>query len=855
LSRLYDLRMELLERDELLDALDRHRRDGGGFVLVSGEAEIGKTSLVEAFAGRMGGSRVLRGACDPLETPRPLGPLFDIAYEVGGRLLAALEADAPREVVFRTFLEELAGGDTIVVVEDAHWADGATLDLLRFAARRVRQAGALVLVTYRQDESSALQKLLGELATQPGVARLEVAPLSTAAVGQLAASAGRDGAEIFRATGGNPFFVTELLASDSELPVTVREAVLARAAALSAPARAAIDAASVLGATFETSLLEQVEPQAAGSLDECLAAGMLQRSGEGFAFRHELARRAIEGELPERSRRELHAAALEALRTDPPDPELLPRLVEHAEGTGDEAALLPLATAAFERAFSLGAHREAAAHLRRAIPLATGDELARLLPEHMRESRMVDDGGGVEWSAGLALAEAERTGNGLLGSAAWRARSRSAWARGEHDRAVEFRERAIATAEPYGATPELADAYLGRCTQFSFVGRRADAERAGARAIELAEAVGDVGVLADATGAVGSLRAWSSEDFDLQLRSIELAREHRLDWVLGRNLVNLADSSARMRRFDIALPAVDECQQFAEAHDADRLMTGLMEVRTEILLRLGPWDEAVAIGEQLLAVAGFASDVFGLLAIGLVSMRRGDSSGCQLIERALVHAGETDELWIVNPARFAAAEAAWLLGRPEASREHGRWVLEHMPREASNPWDLAVAAFWADALEDGHRPLAAPYAQLREGRVEEAAEALEALGCRYDAAVVRVRRGNEAQVRRALDVFRELGAEAAGERAVHRLRELGVRGIPRGPRSASAANPAGLTNRELEVLRLLGRGLQNRQIAEELVLSQRTVETHVARVLRKLGVRTRAAATRQAAELGLLEQR
>jgi AAA ATPase domain len=269
--RSYDLPVELLERERHLAALEAARVAGGRFVLIAGEAGIGKTSLVEELLRRVDRGRVLHGACDPLETPRPLGPLFDIAYETGGPLLEALTGDAPRESVFRAALDELATGETIVLVEDAHWADGPTLDWLRFVARRIRQVGATLVVTYRPGESESLQRLLGQLATVPGIVRLEVEPLSRDAVEELAARRGRSGGEVYAAAGGNAFFVTELLASDAALPATVRDAVLARAASLSPPARAVIDAASVLGAAADAPLLGRVAPGSARELDEAAA--------------------------------------------------------------------------------------------------------------------------------------------------------------------------------------------------------------------------------------------------------------------------------------------------------------------------------------------------------------------------------------------------------------------------------------------------------------------------------------------------------------------------------------------------------------------------------------------------------
>ena len=231
----------LLERDSVLgdlrDALAGAAARRGRFVLVAGEAGVGKSAAVRAFCAEARGSaRVLWGGCDALFTPRPLGPFLDIAEEAGGELETAVNEGAPAVVAALLGLAR-PGSATIVVVEDVHWADEATLDVLRLLARKLGQAPLLVLATYRDDELDRvhpLRVLLGELATLPQAERLTVPSLSPEAVAELAGSADVDAGELHRLTGGNPFFVTEVLASgNGAIPPTVTDAVLARAARLS----------------------------------------------------------------------------------------------------------------------------------------------------------------------------------------------------------------------------------------------------------------------------------------------------------------------------------------------------------------------------------------------------------------------------------------------------------------------------------------------------------------------------------------------------------------------------------------------------------------------------------------------
>lgn len=365
----------LIEREVELETLRRllasvTATGAGRLVLVAGEAGIGKTALVRRFCDLQGKStRVLWGTCEPLLTPRPMGAVWDVADATGAGLRELLTRGArPYEVAGALLGELRTGAPLVLVMEDLHWADEATLDVMRLLGRRVATVPALVVASFREDEldrAGELRIVIGELPGRPH--RLKVARLSREAVTELAQPYGVDGRELYQKTGGNPFFVTEVLEAGAvEIPDSVRDAVLARAARVSAPARALLQAVAVLPGRAELWLVSALTRGLTGHLEECLASGMLIEADSGVAFRHELARLAVEQSLAPDRRLKLHQAALIALAARPegdPDPV---RMAHHAEAIADREAILRWAPKAAAQAASVAAHRQAEAHYARA---------------------------------------------------------------------------------------------------------------------------------------------------------------------------------------------------------------------------------------------------------------------------------------------------------------------------------------------------------------------------------------------------------------------------------------------------------------------------------------------------------
>jgi AAA ATPase domain len=362
----------LLERDaeiaELGAAAAGARRGHGSVAVIEGEAGIGKSSVIKAFlAGLPSDVGSLVGGCDDLLAPRALGPLHEAVRGIPGPLADAL--GGPVEQLYDAAVAQLSARPTVLVVEDVHWADDATLDLLRHLARRIDALPAVLVLSLRDEElltGNPAQALLGVLATAPRVRHLRLAPLSPAAVDTLASAAGRDGAALHRVIGGNPFYVTETLAAPpGALPDSVADAVRARLRVLDSTCVEALEQLAVVPTVVDPLLAKALLGERVDALAAAEERGIIEVRPGGLAFRHELARRAVEAGLPGLRRRALHLAVVRALRElGAADAE---RLVHHAAAAGDAATIVEFAPAAAAAAAAGGSHTQALAHLETAV--------------------------------------------------------------------------------------------------------------------------------------------------------------------------------------------------------------------------------------------------------------------------------------------------------------------------------------------------------------------------------------------------------------------------------------------------------------------------------------------------------
>ena len=663
----------LLERDAdvtaLRDAVARARSGRGSLVLVGGEAGIGKTSLVRAVRDEVGDrARFLIGACEPLSVPVPLLPIRELAAAAGAADLRELAGD-DRLALASALLELLARQPpTVAVVEDAHWADPATLDVVRLVARRVESAPIVVLVTYRDDElaaNPALGRLVGDLVTAPAVRRLALQPLSAAAIRALAEPAGVDPSALLRTTGGNPLLVVESIASGGEVPGTVRDATLSRVGRLGPAARGAVDAAAVIGRRVPLSVLALVAPDSEDGIAEALDHGVLTDDGETLGFRHDLIRQAVESSIAAPRRTQLHARVLSALASNDRSADHA-RLAHHAERAGLAAEAAEHARHAADAAERIGALAEASSQLERVLRFAPDAPTKDRFDLLLRYSRTANFSGRVDEaiaSAEAAVALARQLGDRrALGRATgWLAATR--WSLDLLPEARAAADEAIAVLDGTGDVAELARAHAARLRMEALAFDPGAAIAQGPRALALAAECGSEELRVDVLVSLGVAHGHRGEE---QARAL-------LDEALAAGLaagLHVQCIRACVSAGGAALDVRDHAWIEALAAPASALVSDYQSqpARDALaidmawsLLDRGRYDEALAVADTARdSRLGFRP--LRLALEGVIAVRRGAPGGEALLAQAEAALRDVAHGRRHLVVRTALAEAAWIRG-------------------------------------------------------------------------------------------------------------------------------------------------------------------------------------------------
>lgn len=607
----------VLEREtvlaELLALHDAVATGEGRMVLLTGEAGIGKTTVARQLAEQVE-SPTWWGQCDPLATPRPLSPLLDIVddpatglsdlfrgapepYDIFARLVAVLRA-LPEPV--------------LVVLEDIHWADGATLDLLRFLGRRLTRCHALVLVTFRDDEVTAehpLAAIVGEIERQPAVIRIGLAPLSETAVAQLACTTGTplDPTRLHALTGGNPFFVTEVLASGDYSSSTVRDAVMARLGALDQDARRVVETVSLDPRALECTYAIDLAGTDTGAAERALHSGVLLDGSAGLRFRHELARGAVVAAIPTARRREWHRRLLPLLldgeRVD------LSRVVHHAIAAEECSAVVQHGPGAARQARRRGATREAAelldAVLAAAERLPPPDRLPlaeqiRLRHEAVDVLTLVDRQQDALRRA-IEGVDIARTLDdpALLGSSLLKL-ARAEWLTGSAAQARETERKAVETLRAGAPGPALAAALTQGASTAMLARHHAPAVALAREAVAVADSLGDAehhDLALVFWGAAELVTGDPDSGITMLLDVLERADRAGDRGLATRALGMLGSGGGEARRYEDAFDWLERGIAEAQAHDLDYNAAYDRAWQARIRCEQGRWDEAAELAQ------------------------------------------------------------------------------------------------------------------------------------------------------------------------------------------------------------------------------------------------------------------
>ncbi|HEX6222191.1 MAG TPA: AAA family ATPase [Acidimicrobiia bacterium] len=851
--------MYLLERQDELDRLDallgQAGEGTGKIALVRGEGGIGKTSLVRELSKLASNdAHILWGTCDDLMTPRPLGPIWDMAVDEPG-LAAALRVN-DRNVILGVLLDLFTRAirPTVVVVEDVHWADGATLDVITSLGRRIEHTHTLLVLTFRDSYpvEHPLTLTLGSL-PQALVESFHLRPLSFDAVVAMSPDT-EQATRIWELSAGNPLYVTELLkGSDDEVSASVIDVIRSHLARLTAKGAQLVEIASVIPGRIEVELVNELDPNLADSISELEEPGLVRLEGDSLVFRHELVRSTIESSLPESRRRDLHLAALAACESLKYE---VSRRAHHATRAQAVDEMLRILPAAATEAANARSHREAVAHLRALgphldrVPTA---ERAAIYEMWAREERFVS-GHGID-QALKAVGLRRRLGDLRKLGASLMIACRAAYFSGDRELAEKLAQETVdILADDRGEELAAGYAELSRLRMLDRELERAIVYGKQALALAPEPTVARTNALINVGTAI-AIRNYP-EGMDLLMEGARISGELGDEQELHRARCNIIATASQW----LDLATADEVNELAlaELTDHDLSTSGWhLIARAGLKLRRGSLAEAESELRDLLARQGleFGDRIGAATGLAAILIRTGHPEARSALDDAFASSEAFDEGQDTGDLATLWAEYLYLYQlEDDAMTDHNLGVLKNL-ETSSTPWELAALALWLwldgriEEIPDG---AAEPVQWLGTGRWERAAEWFGEQGLRYEQAVALSQGDTPAQLR-GLKLAYSIGAKPLAARLRRRLRDQGVSKIPRGPRPDTRSSSIGLTARQTEVLQLMAQDLSNSEIARRLFISPRTVEKHVAVVLEKTGTGTRQEAVTVAHENGLIE--
>jgi DNA-binding CsgD family transcriptional regulator len=861
--------MDLIERELFLASLQksfqRADHEEGHCIYISGEAGIGKTSLVKAFCSTVKNRcKIYKGTCDALFAPRPLAPLYDILLQIRKKPPEQSHATEDRTALFTEIFHHLKNENEIslIVFEDIHWADEATLDFIKFLSRRITQLRCLFILTYRDNEIHShhpLRNVFGQLSADT-FSRMELLPLSKTAVEKMAQEKGYKGEDVYSISGGNPFYVNEILASYSVgVPDNIRDSILSSYNRLDEGTKYIWQILSVLPTAFEVKFLEKIEPSYNASIHNCLDLKILIIKDGLIFFKHELFRRTIESSLSPLLRIELHKTILQLFQESFAKNGEIERIVHHAKAANANEVVVRYSPLAAKQAAKLGAHVQASRLYRAAIEHYQGNDADTLISFYESAAYECYLSNQIKEAiiyTGKIMLILEKKHDVEKKSGCVRLLSRLWWLEGDKSKSELYAVEAIdlLNGEPPSTAKAMALSNMSQSKMLSD-----DIEECifwGEKAIEMAKELNDEQVLCHALNNVGTAlaktRASREKGNALLKESLAIALHNSYHEHVARAYTNLGSTAVMMKDYDFAKKILEEGVHFGDEKDLDSWVTFLFSELARLHFETGDWNKASQIAETVLKNdrLGRLGKNEALVVLAKIKMRKGDPCALQLLLDAEKAAIELKELPTMIPVLTGLLEYEWITGTKIIKADTLDLVIS-MVEQKGNVFANSEFSFWLLKARNRHIRLKEFYAGYQASHSSLAAKASalwKSAGCPYEEALL-LFEGNDEDKRKAIEIADKLGATIVFEKMKHLMRACGIKRLPRGLRATTKQNIANLTQRELDILELLKEGLQNKEIGARLFISPKTVDHHISSILFKLDVNSRSKAVHQALQL------
>ncbi|HTF29178.1 MAG TPA: AAA family ATPase [Flavitalea sp.] len=863
--------MALIEREGFMDSLqeyfDNIAEGEGHCILLSGEAGIGKTALVKAFCRKQANEcSIYQGACDALFTPRPLAPLYDVLWQVNKDRWPVPPTNEERSTLFANFFQELRTkkGKLLIVFEDIHWADEATLDFIKFFSRRIDQLPCLFILTYRDSEiysKHPLRNVLGQLPPD-SFTKMVLTPLSKRSVVEMATQKGYSGEDVYSISGGNPFYVNEILASYSPgVPDNIKDSILSVYERQHEGTKNAWQIWSVMPEGLEADRIPKLK--SSWDTNHCFAINVLIVQNDKVVFKHELYRRTIEESLTPLKRIDLNKMVLEIFLDSFEEKGEVERILHYAKNANEKKLVVKYAPEAAGKAASIGAHKEAAKLFRTAIEYFEGNDtnqLAKLYEAYAYEcylSNQIKEA--IAFTGKVLNLWKEKTDLEKI-SASMRFLSSLWWFDGNRKNAVDFARQAIELLKNQPHSPSKAMA-LSNMSQLKMLSDEpAECILFGEKAIKMAEELGNAETLSHALNNLGTVQMFSptseQKGRTMVQESLEIALQNSYPEHAARAYTNLGTTSVRIKNYHLARKAFNEGTRYCEEHGLNSWTNYMSSWIARLNLETGNWAMARSIADNLLRNENQLAviKITVLIVLAKTIMRQGEKDAFPFLLEAKAQAFETMELQRIIPSMVALLEYEWLSGKTVVQKDDIEQTFELM-NEAGIDTERNEFMFWMAKAGRKLAPVKVideAYNTSSAAKVLKAAAIWEGQGCPYEQALV-LFEGKDEDKRRAIAMIQELGATAVYEKMKQDMRNLGIKNIPRGIRQSTRSNAAFLTGREMDVLQLLKEELQNKEIAAQLYISAKTVDHHISSILFKLDANSRSKAVTQAVRMGILK--